>query len=252
MNTQLFPRLTDVLVAADAVYKRHQSTVGGVQAVHDVSLQVRAGEMVALVGPTGSGKTTLLELLAGLEQADEGSITLMGRDLAQLSADGMTDLRSQAVGFIYQTYNLFPGFTVRENVGLPLRLMMRPPFDAHQRSAQLLDELGLAQLAERYPQELSGGQQQLVAIARALAANPPLILADEPTANLDTAAARPIVARLRALADSGDHGVLIATHDLRTASQADRVLNLRDGRIVQETVLDAGRTTRDVLAELAG
>jgi len=112
-------------------------------------------------------------------------------------------------------------------------------------------ELNIMELANRYPNELSGGQQQLIAVALALAANPPLILADEPTANLDSSAARQIVARLRSLADSGRHGVLLATHDLRTASQADRVLTLRDGRILKETVLQPGRTTRDVLAELA-
>ena len=123
--------------------------------------------------------------------------------------------------------------------------------DAQQRSGQLLADLNLLDLSNRYPTELSGGQQQLVAVARALAANPPLILADEPTANLDSSAARQIVARLRALANSGEHGVLLATHDLRTASQADRVLTLRDGRIVKETVLQPGRATRDVLAELA-
>ncbi len=163
----------------------------------------------------------------------------------------MADLRGRAVGTIYQSYNLFPGFTVRQNVGLPLRLMLRPPFDAHARSGEILAELGLMGMAERFPAELSGGQQQLVAIARSLAANPPLILADEPTANLDSATARQITARLRALADTGRHGVLLATHDLRTASQADRVLTLRDGQIVKETALQPGRTGSQVLAELA-
>jgi ABC-type lipoprotein export system ATPase subunit len=240
-----------ILVQAQGLAKRYQATGEAVQALADVSLAVRAGELVALVGPTGSGKTTLLALLAGLEQPDQGTVALLGQPLHELNSDGVTDLRSQAVGFIYQNYNLFPGFTVRENIGLPLRLMLRPPFDAQQRSGQLLAEFNILELANRYPTELSGGQQQLVAIARALAANPPLILADEPTANLDSSAARQIVARLRALADSGEHGVLLATHDLRTASQADRVLTLRDGQIVKETLLQPGRTTRDVLAELA-
>jgi ABC-type lipoprotein export system ATPase subunit len=221
-----------ILVQAQGLAKRYQATGEAVQALADVSLAVRAGELVALVGPTGT-------------------VALLGQPLHELNSDGVTDLRSQAVGFIYQNYNLFPGFTVRENIGLPLRLMLRPPFDAQQRSGQLLAEFNILELANRYPTELSGGQQQLVAIARALAANPPLILADEPTANLDSSAARQIVARLRALADSGEQGVLLATHDLRTASQADRVLTLRDGQIVKETLLQPGRTTRDVLAELA-
>lgn len=238
------------LVELISVSKRFQTAGGAVQAVNEVSIAVQAGEMAALVGPTGSGKTTLLSLMAGLEEPDSGSITLLGRRLSELNADGVTDLRSQAVGFIYQRFNLFPGFTVRENVGLPLRLMLRPPFDAHQRSRQILEELGLNELADRYPAELSTGQQQLVAIARALAVNPPLILADEPTANLDTNSARQIMARLRSLANSGHHGVLIATHDLRMASQADRVLNLRDGVLVKETVLQEGKAASELLAAL--
>ena len=152
-------------------------------------------------------------------------MTLLGEDLESLDDDGSADLRLRAVGMIYQGYNLFSGFTVRQNVRLPLQLITRrPPFDASQRTNQLLADFGLPDLAERYPAELSGGQQQLAAIARALAANPPLILADEPTANLDTTMSRQIVSRLRALADSGQHGVILATHDLRVASQADRVL----------------------------
>lgn len=240
-----------VLVEINQVTKQHPSTGGAVQALQGVNLAIQAGEMVALVGPTGSGKTSLLMLLAGLEEPDSGEVTLLGRALADLSDDGVTDLRSQAVGFIYQNYNLFPGFTVRENIGLPLRLMLRPPFDAERRADELLTAFNLTALAQRYPSELSGGQQQLVAVARALAAKPPLILADEPTANLDSNAARQIVARLRALADSGEHGVLLATHDLRTASQADRVLTLRDGQLVKETILQPGRSSREVLAELA-
>lgn len=231
--------------------KRHPASGGAVQALQGVSLTIRSGELVALVGPTGSGKTSLLMLLAGLEEPDSGVVTLLGQPLHQLSNDGVTDLRSGAVGFVYQNYNLFPGFTVRENIGLPLRLMLRPPFDADQRTNELLAAFNLTALAQRYPNELSGGQQQLVAVARALAAKPPLILADEPTANLDSNAARQITTRLRALADSGEHGVLLATHDLRTASQADRVLTLRDGQIIKETILQPGRSSREVLAELA-
>lgn len=242
----------ETLVKASNLSKAYRTQTGLVQALAGVDLTVSPGEFVALVGPTGSGKTTLLSLLAGLEPVDNGTVMLLGQDLAELDEDALADLRLRAVGMIYQTYNLFSGFTVRQNVRLPLQLMTRrPPFDAAQRANQLLADFGLPELAERYPAELSGGQQQLAAIARALAANPPLILADEPTANLDTAMARQIVARLRTLADSREHGVLLATHDLRVASQADRVLSLRDGRIVKETTLQPGRAGREVLAELA-
>lgn len=240
------------LAEAHGLSKAYQTQTGKVQALDNVELAVHAGEFVALVGPTGSGKTTLLSLLAGLEPSDRGTVMLLGQDLNSLDDDALADLRLRAVGMIYQGYNLFSGFTVRQNVRLPLQLMTRrPPFDATQRTNQLLADFGLPELAERYPAELSGGQQQLAAIARALAANPPLILADEPTANVDTGMSRQIVSRLRALADSGQHGVILATHDLRVASQADRVLSLRDGRIVKETAMQPGRSGREVLAELA-
>ena len=240
------------LVEAERLSKSYETQTGPIQALDQVDLAVHAGEFVALVGPTGSGKTTLLSLLAGLEPADTGVVTLLGQRLGDLDDDGLADLRLRAVGMIYQSYNLFSGFTVRQNVRLPLQLMTRrPPFDATQRTNQLLADFGLPDLAERYPAELSGGQQQLAAIARALATNPPLILADEPTANVDTGMSRQIVTRLRALADNGEHGVLLATHDLRMASQADRVLSMRDGRIVKETVMQPGRSGREVLAELA-
>ncbi len=240
------------LAEASNLCKSYQTQTGQVRALDGVDLSVHAGEFVALVGPTGSGKTTLLSLLAGLEPTDRGTVTLLGEDLESLDDDALADLRLRAVGMIYQGYNLFSGFTVRQNVRLPLQLMTRrPPYDASQRTNQLLADFGLPDLAERYPAELSGGQQQLAAIARALAANPPLILADEPTANLDTTMSRQIVSRLRSLADSGQHGVILATHDLRVASQADRVLSLRDGRIVKETAMQPGRSGREVLAELA-
>jgi len=240
------------LVEAKSLSKSYETQTGQIQALDKVDLALGAGEFVALVGPTGSGKTTLLSLLAGLEPADAGAVMLLGQRLSDLDDDGLADLRLRAVGMIYQSYNLFSGFTVRQNVRLPLQLMTRrPPFDATQRTNQLLADFGLPDLAERYPAELSGGQQQLAAIARALATNPPLILADEPTANVDTGMSRQIVSRLRALADNGKHGVLLATHDLRMASQADRVLSMRDGRIVKETVMQPGRSGREVIAELA-
>lgn len=242
---------TTLLVEGRNLYKGYGAGEKAVAALAGVDIAVAAGEFVALVGPTGSGKTTLLSLLAGLEEPDRGQVTLAGRALAELSEDAIADLRGHAVGMIYQSVNLFGGFSVMENVGLPLRLMTRPPFDAHLRARELLTLSGLTTLSDRYPADLSGGQRQLVAIARALAADPPLILADEPTANLDSATARQITARLRALVDDGRHGVLLATHDLRIASQADRVISLRDGVVVKETALTAGRPSREVLAELA-
>ncbi len=240
-----------IVVQAEALDKTYRRAGGAVEALQGIDLTIHTGELVALVGPTGSGKTTLLMLLAGLDLPDRGTITIQGQTLHTLSDDALTDLRSRAVGVVYQQYNLFPSFTVRDNIALPLRLMADPPYEATTRADELVKKLGLETIADRYPTELSGGQQQLVAVARALATKPPLLLADEPTANLDSTTARKIVARLRSLADSGEHGILLATHDLRTASQADRVLTLRDGQIVKETRLQPGRSTQEVLAELA-
>ena len=240
----------DIIIQAASLKKSYTTRSGDVQALQGIDLSIRAGEIVALVGPTGSGKTTLLSLLAGLEPADGGRILLLDNDLSALNHDALTNLRSQAIGFVYQDSNLFDSLTTRENVALPLRLALSPTFNIDARTDALLADFGLTALANRYPPELSGGEQQMVAIARAMAANPRLILADEPTANLDSSAARRIMSRLHALADSGEHGVLFATHDLRMASQAGRILTLRDGAILKETLLGQGASVSEVIAGL--
>ena len=223
------------LAEASSLCKSYQTQTGQVRALDGVDLSVHAGEFVALVGPTGSGKTTLLSLLAGLEPTDRGTVTLLGQDLESLDDDALADLRLRAVGMIYQGYNLFSGFTVRQNVRLPLQLMTRrPPFDASQRTNQLLADFGLPDLAERYPAELSGGQQQLAAIARALAANPPLILADEPTANLDTKTGEQILTLFRTIARDRRRALLIVTHDPAVRRVCDRVLRIRDGLLIRD------------------
>ena len=223
------------LVQAHDLSKSYRTQTGLVQALGGVDLAVQAGEFVALVGPTGSGKTTLLSLLAGLEPADRGSVRLLGQSLADLDDDGLADLRLRAVGMIYQSYNLFSGFTVRQNVRLPLQLMTRrPPFDATQRSNQLLSDFGLPELAERYPSELSGGQQQLAAIARALATNPPLILADEPTGNLDTRTSVEIMEFLTELNRDSGITVVLVTHEPDIALYSRRVVTVRDGLVVSD------------------
>jgi putative ABC transport system ATP-binding protein len=238
------------LINVTNLVKRYSNSGGSLTALDRVSLSVVPGELVAIVGPTGSGKTTLLNLIAGLDDPDAGDVFLLGERVNTLSEDRKADLRIQAIGMVYQNINLFPGFTVADNIGLPLRLMSRPPFDAHRRANQLLDEFRLSHLAGRYPDELSRGERQLVAIARAMAVDPPVLLLDEPTANLDSATGRRIVNYLRTLANTGSYGIVLATHDLRSASQADRVLSLRDGRIIKETRLEPGRSNLSILAEL--
>ena len=221
------------------------------QALRGVSLSIENGEFTALVGPSGSGKTTLLQLIGVLDQPTGGKVFINGNDVSRLKKNQRADIRRGTIGFIFQFFALIPTLTAYENVELPLLLSHAKPAERRARVDELLKAVDLSDRAHHRPDQLSGGEQQRVAVARALATRPTLILADEPTANVDTGMSRQIVSRLRALADNGEHGVLLATHDLRMASQADRVLSMRDGRIVKETVMQPGRSGRQVLAELA-
>jgi putative ABC transport system ATP-binding protein len=203
-----------------------------VVAVRAASLVLRPGEMVAIVGPSGSGKSTFLACLAGLERTSRGSVTILGHDLATTGRRAQAVLRRQHVGFIFQSYNLISSLTAQENVELPLRLA-KGRATASARASAALDLVGLGQQAHRRPAELSGGQQQRVTIARALAVEPEVVFADEPTGALDTVAAAQILRLLRGIADAGS-SVLLVTHDITGAATADRVLVLRDGSIVDE------------------
>ncbi len=199
-------------------------------ALRGASLRVRAGEVVALLGRSGSGKTTLLNVLAGLDRPDRGRVRVAGQDLGSLGERGRTRLRRERVGFVFQFFNLLPTLTARENVLLVLELCGRPD---PSRAQQALEAVGLADKADRYPAELSGGEQQRVAIARALVKGPDLILADEPTGNLDTRTGDGVLALLVGAARERGAAVLMATHSPRAARAADRVLRIADGRVVE-------------------
>jgi len=192
---------------------------------------VAAGELVALVGPSGSGKSTLLHLLGGLDRPDEGTIEVAGRRLERLGERGLTELRRRHVGFVFQFFHLIPELTGEENVLLPARLRVNGG-GAPGRARRLIEELGLREAAARRPAELSGGEQQRLSIARALVNDPELLLADEPTGNLDADSGHQVLQMLRALA-SGGRAVLLVTHDLEAARLADRVLRLEAGRLVE-------------------
>ena len=208
-----------------------------------VDLSVEVGEMVSIVGPSGSGKSTLLYCLSGLEAADEGSIEVMGRQVVHARRSVLAKIRSGHVGFVFQSYNLIPSLSVGDNVSLPARLAGRPMSARQTRAA--LESVGLAGRERDRPGDLSGGEQQRVAIARALVGGADVVFADEPTGALDSQNGRVVLRMLRSIGDDPQRSVVMVTHDLEAASLADRVLVLRDGRVVREL----GRSTAAQILE---
>ena len=213
-------------------------------ALRGVSLAVAPGELVAVMGPSGSGKSTLLNVAGGLDSVTTGGVLVEGVDLAALSLADLAAIRRRSVGYVFQDLNLIPTLTAAENVSLPLEL------DGRRRSRHLalsaLDDVGVADLADRYPDEMSGGQQQRVAIARALVGDRRLVLADEPTGALDSETGETVLALLRRRVDAGAAGVLV-THEQRHAAWADRVVFLRDGTVVDSTTYDVSLAAGVVL-----
>ncbi len=206
-----------------------------VTALDHVSLHVEPGEFVAVMGPSGCGKSTLLHLIGGLDSPSEGLVKIDGQDLSALNDDALTDLRRQRIGFIFQFFNLIPTLTALDNTALPLVLGGTKPADAQARAAEWLQKLEVADRRTHRPEELSGGQRQRVAIARVLVTEPSLILADEPTGNLDSSAADDFAKLLRETVDKWERSILLVTHDPRISSYADRILQMKDGRITEET-----------------
>jgi len=222
-----------------------------VRAVDDVDLEVSAGETVSVMGPSGCGKSTLLYLLGGLERASAGEIQLAGERVDRLSQARWARLRRYAIGFVFQAFHLVDELTAVENVELPALLAGAAPRRARQRAADLLDRVGMADRARHLPAQLSGGQKQRVAVARALVNEPLLVLADEPTGNLDTAAATDVL-RLFAHLRSAGQTLVIVTHDSRVAATADRLMGMRDGAIVDQTRLGPRPSTMDNLVASVG
>ncbi|MGH9505747.1 MAG: ABC transporter ATP-binding protein [Terriglobales bacterium] len=210
-----------------------------VRVLRGIDLAVAAGECVALTGPSGGGKTTLLNLLGAMDRPSRGRIFLAGEDTTALDDAALTGLRRRTVGFVFQFFHLLPALTAMENVSLPLELAgVLAPRAIAARSREVLAAVGLAAYADSYPGRLSGGQRQRVALARALAPHPLLILADEPTGNLDRESARQVLELLRHLAQAEPAAVVLATHSAEAAAIADRILPLRDGRLVTAAVAE--------------
>jgi ABC-type lipoprotein export system ATPase subunit len=199
-----------------------------------VDLTVAAGERVALMGPSGSGKTTLLNCLGGVDRPDSGQVVLCGRALDQLDRNGLARLRRESVGTIFQFFHLLPTLSVAENVELPLQLIGLPASERRSRVDRLLDRVGLGHRAHGLPSELSGGEMQRVAIARALAHRPALLLADEPTGNLDSANGASVLALIREMTDESGAALVLVTHSEEAAAICHRLVHLRDGRIVAQ------------------
>ena len=223
--------MSEILLRATALTKSYSLGARKLDVLRGVALEVGRGDFLALRGASGSGKSTLLHLLGGLDTPDSGEIFFAGQNLAQLSANALAQLRNRKIGFVFQAYHLLPELTALENVCLPAR-MARLPVDAvEQRGRELLARVGLGERVEHRPYELSGGEQQRVAIARALINQPELLLADEPTGNLDSHTGEEIIELLCALRAERQTTLIIATHDSRVATRAPRVLELLDGLI---------------------
>ncbi len=223
------------MIAIEAVDVARSYRVGQlrVEALRGVSLAVQRGTFVAITGPSGSGKSTLLYLLGGVEAPDSGRIELEGADLARMNDDQRTLLRRQRIGFVFQAFNLLPLLSAEENVALPLRLDHVPAATARRRALEALDLVEMTHRRTHVPGALSGGEQQRVAIARALAIQPTVLLADEPTGNLDSRQGAQIADLLRRLVDDQHHTLVLVTHEASLAAAADCVVQLRDGRIEQ-------------------
>jgi putative ABC transport system ATP-binding protein len=221
------------LVELRGAARRFGSGHTEVIALHPTSLAVDAGELLAVMGPSGSGKTTLLSLVGGLDRPSDGQVIVAGNDVGAMRPKDLAILRRRTVGYVFQDLNLLQGLTAQENVAIPLELDGRPIAEARTEADAALDSVGLANLADRFPDDLSGGEQQRVAIARALVGGRQILLADEPTGALDSMTGESVMRLLRAHCDNGGTAILV-THDAAHAAWADRVVFLRDGRMVDE------------------
>jgi lipoprotein-releasing system ATP-binding protein len=220
------------LLAADGVAKGFGSGAARIEVFRNVSLAVRAGDLLAITGPSGCGKSTLLHLFAGLDAPDAGTVVVDGTDWSALGAEARASVRGTTIGFVFQFHHLLPEFSAVENVAMPLLIGRRPVEAARRRALELLDEVGLRDRADHRPGALSGGEQQRVAVARALAASPRVLLADEPTGDLDRGTGQKLAETLRSLVRARGLTVVIVTHNEALARGCDRVLALTGGRLL--------------------
>jgi len=226
--------MTDTIIRLAGVSKRYGTGEQAAVALDHIDLDVARGEFVSLMGPSGSGKTTLLNIIAGLDVPDTGSVLLDGVDLSTLADHQLADLRLEKLGFVFQAFNLIPALTVEENVSWPLEFAGHSRPEVRRRVTESLRRAGVVGRGARYPGELSGGEQQRVAIARAIATSPSILLADEPTGNLDSLTGHKILDLLQALNQSEGVTVVMVTHNVLAATYGDRTLEVQDGRIIRD------------------
>ena len=249
-GTAMKQQLGQNLIRAKGLAKTYREGVTELRALEGVDLEVRAGELALLMGPSGSGKTTLLSILGCILRASGGKLEILGKDVGALEENELSRIRREAIGFVFQGFNLFPTLTAAENVALALDLRGVRGAAAQTHAEELLAEVGLAEKARSFPADLSGGQKQRVAIARALAGDPPILLADEPTAALDSVSGRTVIQLLQRLAHEQDRAVVIVTHDPRVLPFGDRIIHLEDGRILREEGNRAGVLREPALLDL--
>jgi putative ABC transport system ATP-binding protein len=235
MNTKLMPSaqapiIRNSVLIAENLFKEVSSPEGSLTIVDDVSVDIAAGESIAITGPSGAGKSTLLALLAGLDTPTRGRVLLAGQDLTQLDEDGRARLRARRVGFVFQSFHLIPALTALENVMLPLELAGQP--DARRTATETLQGVGLGSRTGHYPRQLSGGEQQRVAIARAFVTKPAVLFADEPTGNLDTSTGGRVGELLFGLNTHEHTTLVLVTHDRELAARCGRVLRMESGRVL--------------------
>jgi putative ABC transport system ATP-binding protein len=228
------PNSQEDIIVAEGLKKDYRDNDVTVSAVRGISLTIRAGEFAALVGPSGSGKTTFLNLISGLDNPTEGKIWLDKELISNLSEDELSDLRRDHIGFIFQAYNLIPVLTVEENIEYIMLLQGVPKQERRERIRNILLDIGMEGFEHRFPPRLSGGQQQRVAIARAMVSRPKLILADEPTANLDSQTGAELLDMMKELNRKTGMTFLFSTHDRMVMERADRVITLKDGRVEKD------------------
>lgn len=234
-------RENEMVIAMKNVRKIYNMGETGYWALRGIDLEITKGEFIAIVGKSGSGKSTLLNILGGIDKASEGSITIIGRKINDFSENQLARLRSESIGFVFQFFQLMPTLTVKENVMLPMDFSLKIPFSKRkERANMLLAKVGILNQAEKFPAELSGGEQQRVAIARALANDPQIILADEPTGNLDSKTSDDIFNLLEGLTLEGKN-VIMVTHNEELAARCQRIIRIQDGFIMQDVVADNGR-----------
>ncbi len=224
------------MVTCTKVKKAYQQDTVAVKALDGVSLSIKKGEFVAIAGPSGSGKTTLLNIIGGLDSADSGRIVVDGNVLNTMRQSQLAQLRLHKVGFVFQAYNLIPVLSAQENVEFVMLLQGVPPAERRERARAILDEVGLGGMYDRRPAELSGGQQQRVAVARSIVSDPSIVLADEPTANLDSKTGASLLEIMKQMNEKKQVTFIFSTHDQMVMDYARRLIQLKDGRIWEETV----------------